>query len=324
MATTAVETTSEPKVPQKSASLFAASLIGAVYVVAGLAVVFYAVPSLWAQYVAPQLGGFSFVNLALRLVVQAAVAAGVVVFGRGLAGANPPKGVRGGIFLIISFACAIFFIGRSIGLSMETSSIGLPLTLGFVGLMVFIALRMLTGPRGERRMVRVEEAGWLHTTTYKGALGLKVRRLTILGILLVVGSGVYALVTQGILPDHWVIKIPFAENTFVTLLPDAKYTVPILLMGLGLWFAWRMVNVPTFGEFLIATEAEMNKVSWSTQRQLRQDTVVVLITTIFMALFLLVVDVFWGWLLSRQTIGVLPGKSTNQDKAGGRIQEAKW
>lgn len=323
MATTAVETTSEPKVPQKSANLFAASLIGAVYVVAALAVVFYAVPSLWAQYVAQQLGGFSFVNFALRLVVQIAAAIGLVVFGQGLAGANPPKGLRGGIFLVISFACAIFFIGRSIGLSMEGSSIGMPLTLGFVGLMVFIALRMLNGPRGERRMVRVEEAGWLHTNTYKGALGLKVRRLTILGILLVVGSGVYSLMYQGILPENWVIKIPFTE-TSVTLLPDAKYTVPLLLMGLGLWFAWRMVNVPTFGEFLIATEAEMNKVSWSTQRQLRQDTIVVLITTIFMALFLLVVDVFWGWLLSRQTIGVLPGKSTNQDKAGGRIQEAKW
>lgn len=323
MATTAVETTSEPKVPQKSANLFAASLIGAVYVVAALAVVFYAVPNLWAQYVAPQLGGFSFVNVALRMVVQFAAAIGLVAFGRGLAGANPPKGVRGGIFLVISFACAIFFIGRSIGLSMEGSSVGMPVTLGFVALMVFIAVRMLSGPRGERRMVGVEEAGWLHTTTYKGALGLKVRRLTILGILLVVGSGVYSLMYQGILPDNWVIKIPFAE-TSATLLPDAKYTVPLLLMGLGLWFAWRMVNVPTFGEFLIATEAEMNKVSWSTRRQLTQDTIVVLITTIFMALFLLVVDVFWGWLLSRQTIGVLPGKSTNQDKTGGRIQEAKW
>jgi preprotein translocase SecE subunit len=67
----------------------------------------------------------------------------------------------------------------------------------------------------------------------------------------------------------------------------------------------------------------MNKVSWSTRRQLTQDTIVVLITTILMALFLLVVDVFWGWLLSRQTIGVLPGKATNQGK-GDKIQEAKW
>ncbi|HUR55912.1 MAG TPA: preprotein translocase subunit SecE [Gemmataceae bacterium] len=322
MATTAVETSSEPKAPKTSASLFAASLIGAVYVVAALAVVFYAVPQLWAQYVAPQLGGYSFVNLALRLVVQLAAAVGLIVFGQSLAGANPPKGLRGGIFWVIAFACAIFFIGRSIGLSLETSSIGLPLTLGFVALMVFLALRMLTGERGHRRMIRLEEAGWLHTSTYQGALGLKVRRLTILGILLVIGSGVYSLMYQGILPESWAIKIPFTDTT-VTLLPDAKYTVPLLLMGLGLWFAWRMVNVPSFGEFLIATEAEMNKVSWSSRKQLTQDTIVVLITTILMALFLLVVDVFWGWLLSRQTIGVLPGKATNQGK-GDKIQEAKW
>lgn len=322
MATTAVETTSEPKVPQKPANLFAASLVGAVYVVAAMAVVFYAVPSLWAQHVASQFGGFDFVGVALRLVVQLAVAGGLIVFGQSLAGANPPKGVRGGIFLIITFACLVFFVGRAIGAALEGSSVGLPLTLGFVALMTFISLRMLTGVRGERRMVRVEEAGWLHTTTYKGALGLKVRRLTILGFLLVIGSGVYSLMYQGILPDNWVVKIPFTE-TSVTLLPDAKYSVPLILMLAGLWFAWRMVNVPTFGEFLIATEAEMNKVSWSTRRQLQQDTIVVLVTTIFMALFLLVVDLFWGWLLSRQTIGVLPGKSTSQDKAG-KIQEAKW
>ena len=66
--------------------------------------------------------------------------------------------------------------------------------------------------------------------------------------------------------------------------------------------------MPTFAEFLIATEAEMNKVSWSSRRRLLQDTVVVLVTTLFMAFFLLAVDLFWGWLLSRSTVGVLAGE----------------
>ena len=315
---TAVETRSEPKAPNAQASLFAGSVAGAVYVVASLAVVFYAVRHLWAQYLAPELGSFGAVSDGLRILVQVAVAVGLVVFGRSLAGSNPPKGLRGGIFLVISFACAIFFIGRAIGLASESQ----PGTLVCVTLLTVVAVRLLIGERGARWMMRVEEAGWLHTNTYKKALGQKVRRLTILGILLVVGSGVYALVSQGVLPHDWTLKLPFTD-TVVTLLPDAKITVPMLLLGLGLWFAWRMVNTPSFGEFLIATEAEMNKVSWSTRRQLTQDTIVVLITTIFMALFLLVVDVFWGWLLSRNTIGVLPGKSTNQDK-GSKIQEAKW
>ena len=87
--------------------------------------------------------------------------------------------------------------------------------------------------------------------------------------------------------------------------------------------AFRAVNVPDFAEFLIATEAEMNKVSWSTRKRLMQDTVVVLLTTLIMTLFLLVVDLFWGWLLSRQTVGVLPSRSSRPDK-GAQVKEAKW
>ena len=67
----------------------------------------------------------------------------------------------------------------------------------------------------------------------------------------------------------------------------------------------------------------MNKVSWSSRKRLAQDTVVVLITTLLMTVFLLAVDLFWGWLLSRQTVGVLPARATNADK-GAQVQEAKW
>ncbi|MFO0826474.1 MAG: preprotein translocase subunit SecE, partial [Gemmataceae bacterium] len=62
---------------------------------------------------------------------------------------------------------------------------------------------------------------------------------------------------------------------------------------------------------------------WSPKKRLAQDTVVVLTTTLLMALFLLVVDLFWGWLLSRNIVGVLPSKATGQDKAG-KIERARW
>ena len=81
--------------------------------------------------------------------------------------------------------------------------------------------------------------------------------------------------------------------------------------------------MPTFAEFLIATEAEMNKVSWSTRKQLTQDTIVVLVTTFLMTAFLFLVDVFWGWLLSQSWIGVLPGKSET-NKAKTEQQAPKW
>ena len=104
---------------------------------------------------------------------------------------------------------------------------------------------------------------------------------------------------------------------------DTALSLAVLLFGLTLWFAWRVVNLPTFAEFLIATEAEMNKVSWTSRRRLYQDTIVVLVTTLLLTLFLLVVDLFWGWLLSRSVVGVLPPPATGK-KAEQAGQQAKW
>jgi preprotein translocase SecE subunit len=92
----------------------------------------------------------------------------------------------------------------------------------------------------------------------------------------------------------------------VTLLPDLQFTIPLVLIATTIWFAWRTVNYPTFADFLIATEAEINKVSWASRRALIRDTIVVLTALLLMTLFLFVVDIFWGWLLSQSWINVLP------------------
>lgn len=91
----------------------------------------------------------------------------------------------------------------------------------------------------------------------------------------------------------------------IMLLPSVRFTVPLLLMALAIWVAWRIVNLPSFADFLIATEAEMNKVSWTTRQRLVQDTIVVLMTMVLMAFFLFLVDVAWGKLLSSKPIEVL-------------------
>src|SRR5262249_36671925 len=51
------------------------------------------------------------------------------------------------------------------------------------------------------------------------------------------------------------------EFRTLTLLPAVQFTVPLLLLAGAIWAAWRVVNMPTFADFLIATEAELNKVS---------------------------------------------------------------
>ena len=88
--------------------------------------------------------------------------------------------------------------------------------------------------------------------------------------------------------------------------------------------AWRAVNMPVFADFLVATEAEMNKVSWSSRRRLAQDTIVVLVTCLILTAFLLLVDLFWGWLLSRSFIGVLPPRSAQTAKGGAEGPPAHW
>lgn len=320
---TAVEPSSpQTTPPNPQAKLALASLVGAAYVLASVAVVFYAVPALWRDAVAPQLGGLSsFFVAALRMTVQLAAAVGLVRFGQVLAGSNPPKGIRGGIFLTISAAVTIFFLARAVGLNLEGSAAQIGM-LVVAGVLLVVTFRLFMSARGERWMVGLEEHGWMSTHQYKAGLGRRVRRLTMLGIIILGASGAYSLYNQSVLPVDWRLAIPGMEEPF-TAITNARIVVPALLVGLTLWLAWRAVNMPTFAEFLIATEAEMNKVSWSTRRRLFQDTVVVLITTLLLTLFLLVVDLFWGWLLSRQTVGVLPSRSTEGPK-GSRVEEARW
>ena len=83
----------------------------------------------------------------------------------------------------------------------------------------------------------------------------------------------------------------------------ATYGWPVGI-GVGLaWLTFRLLQFPPFVEFLIATEAEMNKVSWTSRDDLKRATTVVLVTVLFMAVFLFGVD--WLWSLLLHAIGVL-------------------
>jgi preprotein translocase SecE subunit len=119
-------------------------------------------------------------------------------------------------------------------------------------------------------------------------------------------------------PDPATASVAYAT---IPVLPHVKYTLPILIAALGLWLAWRVVNVPSFADFLIATEAELNKVSWTTRRRLVQDTIVVLVTVFLFTLFLFVVDVAWGQILSLKAIGVLKLPEKGQ---GDKPAEQNW
>jgi preprotein translocase SecE subunit len=286
------------------------SWAGVVYVLGSLGLVFYAIPTLWEMAVSPWLAPAvgTPVSVTFQILVMLAAAAGLLLLGARLVGANPVHGLRAGVFVGIVEILAAFLITVGVGNLFQrwfagtapTVGVGLTLAVG-VGLLV-LAVASFLWPRTERAIQMIEDQGWFTAAGYKKSQGKLVRRGTILGILVVAGCGIYTLLHHGALnaaAPHWQVTLPFTEGRYVVLLPDIRYTVPLLLAAASLWIAYRVVNLPVFADFLIATEAELNKVSWTTRRRLIQDTIVVLVTVVLLTVFLFVVDQGWAFVLTK-------------------------
>jgi preprotein translocase SecE subunit len=490
-------------------------LAGVVYVLGSLAILFGLLPWLWwapgpLGFARPVAGNPAFGATVGLLLAGLAVAAGLAYLGSWLLGPTPVPGVKAGIFTALVALFVIALLTRWVSLIFEgmvyesrtlSEPVGIILTVAVAVVLLVLAVRFLfLAPSFGAKMVAFEEQGWFSATSYKRSQGQRVRRGTILGILALVGCGIYSLLSHQTLAGSgdWGIAIPFTgkaevrslndaralfadkrkprdvavtlgdrvgespagiskesrpeldrdgnpvgvivatvvpdsaawkagihdgdtvlavndvpvtdvdklrevleaakeakaetvtlqvrpgagflvdQGTFrdlnnelknnylkinergdssfepgevvskdrieeerkrlakepgakelgfkpadpatasityatVPLVPHVKYTVPILFAAVGLWLAWRVVNVPSFADFLIATEAEMNKVSWTTRRRLIQDTIVVLVTVLLFTIFLFVVDVAWGQILSLRAVGVLklPEKGQN-------------
>lgn len=122
---------------------------------------------------------------------------------------------------------------------------------------------------------------------YKPNQGRIVRQLTFLAIALVALLAGYEMYRTG-----W----------FTGFFQGSKYFSLILFSAIGLWFAFRVVNYSVFSDFLIAVEAEMNKVSWPTKSQLWNASLVVMFVIFAMAALLYAFDIIWS--LFFQVIGI--------------------
>ncbi len=72
--------------------------------------------------------------------------------------------------------------------------------------------------------------------------------------------------------------------------PMLQYGISTLLVVVAAAVMFWMVNRPKSADFMIATEGEMKKVSWSTKKEIAGSTKVVLVTTIIIATVLYCVD----------------------------------
>lgn len=120
---------------------------------------------------------------------------------------------------------------------------------------------------------------------YKRNQGRICRQLTFAAIAITIALGLYRLSLE--LIDYGI---------------GVQYTIPGILLLLGLWVAFRIVNVPAFADFMIAVEAEMNKVTWPTRPELLRGSGVVLVTIISLSAVLFFFDFFWKFVFTKTGI----------------------
>lgn len=286
------------------------SLLGVLYVLGSLGIIFYALPRLWDSFTL----GHPAVQTSLLILAMLAVAGALGYGAWRLVGTQPPRGLAAGVFFGVVGFVVIGLITAWVGSIIERSAPGLNQTTGLaitgaVGV-VLLALGAVAyfRPKVDGWLVQTEEQGWFTMAPYKRSQGQRVRRGTIMGILLLAGAGIFTLIEHGTLPHAaWRVTVPFTNGAyFVILLPDVQITLPLLLAFAAFWVAYRVVNFPVFADFLIATEAELNKVSWTSRRRLIQDTIVVLVTVLLLTIFLFAVDQLWAFVLHKVGVVQLP------------------
>ena len=124
---------------------------------------------------------------------------------------------------------------------------------------------------------------------YKPAQGRIVRQATFFSVALLACLAIWELHSSG-----WFNFLNAAVADGEVAGPNiAKMLFAFVLAGVGVWTAYRLVNFPTFADFLIAVEAEMNKVSWPTRDQLYRASVVVIFVIFAMAVLLFLFDILW-------------------------------
>jgi preprotein translocase subunit SecE len=130
---------------------------------------------------------------------------------------------------------------------------------------------------------------------------------------------VYTAVALGVVVATGAWRISESTLEYAPLL---RFGLPAAFAAVLGWVVFRIVHFPPFAEFLIATEAEMNKVSWTNRKRLVQDTIVVLVTVFLFTMFLFVVDIIWIKVLSNQYIQVL--LYDPREKQQQQQETAKW
>jgi len=117
---------------------------------------------------------------------------------------------------------------------------------------------------------------------YKRGQGRYTRIITFLSVMVIGVIGAFVL----------------SDVPSVVSMPIVQFGVPTaVVLALALLMFW-IVNRPKSADFLIATESEMKKVSWSSRKEVVGSTKVVIVTTLILAALLFSVDILFKMLFS--------------------------
>src|SRR5262245_4939726 len=233
----AVKQNRETRSPSLLDRLPVGILLGVAYILGGVGIAFPLLDSLWWRWLGlDRSQPLWWIALA---VVWLVVVGGLVLLGLRLLGPRPPKGLVTGIALSVGAILVVGFLAQWLGTLIENWiyqsglfgdmgwTVGVALTVGLAVLALVLLGRFLFADDAERRLAAVEEQGWFSPTPYKSSQGQRVRRGTMLGVLILAGSGIWTL-HQGLEKDggDWRVNIPFTGKGVVT--PQTVGDNPVL------------------------------------------------------------------------------------------------
>ncbi|MEQ8791822.1 MAG: preprotein translocase subunit SecE [Pirellulaceae bacterium] len=139
-----------------------------------------------------------------------------------------------------------------------------------------------------------------HFGVYKQSQGRIARQLTFVVLAVGIALAAYRLwETMRLTPLPQWIPQASALETYLAI----DHTLPLTLLLVGLWISFRVVCIPRFADFLIAVEAEMNKVSWPSRGELVRSSMVVIGIILVLAVLLTSFDLLWYTIFS--ALGVI-------------------
>lgn len=134
----------------------------------------------------------------------------------------------------------------------------------------------------------------LSAGVYKRNQGRVARQVTFAALALTLAVGVWRL--SQLLP-LWLANSTVSATAPGVDMGVVRFLVPGVILAAGLWFLYRLVNMPRFADFLIAVESEMAKVSWPTGAEVARSSAVVIFLIFALAAILAAYDLFWWFVL---------------------------